>query len=126
MQGIKKEQLKGVVLMYQINGRIVSNEDKIIRFRHRVREAIPLDDRLIVLLDVPDGDKTTDNICCIDRDLKVVWRASPLKKKYPDIQVYPYEEMLLDDGLLIAFDFLGRRFQIDLKTGEVLRYTFSK
>lgn len=112
--------------MYQINGKTISNNNNIIRFKYPVQESIPLDDRLIVLLDVPDGDKTTDNICCIDKNLKIVWRTSPLKKKYPDIKVYPYEDMILDDGLLIAFDFLCRRFQIDPKTGEVLRYTFSK
>ena len=112
--------------MYQIHGHTISYGDNSVRFKFPVRESIPPDDNLIVLLDIPAENPTTDNICCLNSDLKIVWWTSPLKEKYPNIKICPYEDMILDDGLLIAFDFLCRRFEIDPKTGEVLRYTFSK
>lgn len=112
--------------MFTVKGKTVSNGTKTVRFRYRVQKTLPFGDRLIVLLDIPEGDPTRNNIYCLTHDLRVAWRSEPPEKKYPDILVLPYVDILMINGELIAFDMYCRRFQIDPVAGTVLGYTITK
>ena len=112
--------------MFYVNGRTVTCGNKTVRFAFRVMKTVPFGDRLIVLLEIPDGNKTVNNICCLDGEGKRVWRSFPLEKKYPEIRVFPYEDMTLSGGRLYAFDIYCRRFELDPRTGDVLGYTITR
>lgn len=112
--------------MFTVKGKTVSNGTKTVRFKYGAQKALPFGDRLIVLLDIPEGDPTRNNIYCLTHDLRVAWRSEPLQKKYPGIRVLPYVDILMIDGELIAFDMYCRRFQIDPVTGKVRGYTITK
>ena len=114
-------------MKYTVKGNTIYTERNSVFFKYNVRKVleIGLGKRIVVLLDVPD--KTViNNLLCLDSDLNVVWRSEPLEKKYPDRIIYPFEEMVVIEDKLFAFDIVCRRYQIDPENGSVLDYQIMK
>ena len=113
--------------MFEVKGGIVSNGDKSVAFKfHILKYIIINEDRIIILLDIPNVSPVINNIYCLNGNLECVWRVYPLERKYRTIRAFPYEDILLDNGELFAFDVIGRRYEINIETGDVLRYKLFK
>lgn len=60
------------------------------------------------------------NIYCYNINSKLEWqiRNSP-SENYPELKRMPFVGLYLDHSNLYATDFMGRRFKINIKTGEL-------
>ena len=112
--------------MYKAKGKKFSANGISIKFVFDIAKVIEYGEQFIILLDVPAGDDTINNIFCFNADLSVAWRAERLEAKYPIIKKYPYVGIELGKDELIAYDFLGRRFSINLSDGKINGYTAGK
>jgi hypothetical protein len=89
-------------------------------FGHDIAVYLQYGDTLIVVLDA--GDKAEhDNVCCVDGKAKVTWRIQDAQELFPDItekEVY-FSVRKYPDNSIVCSDFIGRRFIIDPKTGQI-------
>ena len=102
-----------------VNGRAVV-------FTHEIRMAEICDDLIIVLLAIPYGDDTIDNLYAVDQYGDVVWQSQKLKLLYPTQSIDPYEGFRLTEDGIIAYDFCARRYLISPETGKVLKQTVGR
>lgn len=112
--------------MFEINGNQIRNNGHARAFRYAVGKAVPYGNLLIVLLRIPKGDATVNNICCVDASLNVVWRNERLEERFPAFRPYPFEDMFLENETLMAFDCMGRKYRIAPDTGAIQGYTVSR
>lgn len=100
----------------------VRKENKRIKFIHKIRKVVEWHNRVFVLLEIPPEDSFLNNLYCFSSDLKLLWRSSPLEEKYTNRKLYPYEDFYIVDNRLFCYDFIGRRYEIDVTSGEVGEY----
>jgi hypothetical protein len=82
--------------------------------------------RIYVLLEIPSVEKLTfndfHNVYGFDMCGKAIWQIS----RRPKGDEAVYIMIGLKDGKLYANDFLGRRYQVNRKTGEIEKMDISK
>ena len=103
--------------MYEVLGGVVSIGGKSVHFAYHIAKTLQIDDKLIVLLDVPAGSGVVNNLYCVGPDAKVIWHVLPVKQKFKNIRVFPYEDVIYSDNKLFAYDYVGKRFEIDIRNG---------
>ena len=86
-------------------------------FSYEIRSIIPLSDKVIVLLSIPQNDQTINNIYAVNHTGKIIWEVqdNQLDRKLP------YEHMILLDDKLTATDFYGRRSFINPSNGKIMK-----
>ena len=91
-------------------------------FENDIRAIEALPDKVLVLLSIPMDDKTTiDNIYAVTFKGEIIWRSESLRCVYPKELHLPYEYMTIDNNLVQATDFYGRRQCLDIDTGRIVR-----
>ncbi len=99
-----------------------------LNFDFVVGNAFVVEDRVIFLLQIPSNDKTVRNIYCLNSECAFLWQVQSVLEKFPNLtEELPLEGMSLNDnGNISAYDFYGRNFEIDSKTGNILDYSVSR
>lgn len=89
-------------------------------FIHVIEKVQVIDNKIIVLLSIPQEDtETIDNIYAVSDKGDMIWRSESLKELYPNQINLPYEYMTIDNNEIQATDFYGRRYFIDIKDGKI-------
>lgn len=106
----------------QIKDNILILNGKNIKFNHKIRQFKTIGDDVVILLEIPNGDDTLDNIYCYGSYGIIKWQVQPIKEAFPDLKmVFPYEQLNIKDGELWASDFYGRRFFINAEDGKITK-----
>ncbi|MBQ2644661.1 hypothetical protein IJG14_03705 [bacterium] len=106
----------------QINGNTLTLNGKAIKFRHNIRQFKTIDNDVIVLLGIPNNDDTLDNIYCYGVNGIIKWQVQPIKEAFPEMkQVFPFEQMSINNDEITATDFYGRRFFINKVNGNLIK-----
>ncbi len=96
--------------------------DKSISFDLNIYSAITLDDKVIVMFDVPNDNPTMENIIAFNFEGQPIWTVQPFKEKFPEIKMTtPYVGMFKrEDGNINATNFYGICVEISTKDGKIL------
>lgn len=101
--------------------------DELITFDFDIDTLIVMDDKIIVLLDIPYDSSELDNIYAVNLSGKIIWRIEKVAKKFPKLRHDPYVGISMLDDKLLARQFYGQRYLIDLATGKIIeRYTVGR
>ena len=101
--------------------------DKSISFPRKIADVAVLDDEVVVMLDIPNGDNLNENIYAVSDKCEILWQVQPIEEYKDDIsEILPYENLLYNDEKLSASDFYGRKFDINAKTGKIEGFVVSK
>ena len=95
-------------------------DDKSISFDLNIYNAIVLDDKVVVMLDVPNENPMLDNIIAFDFTGQFLWTVQPFKERFPEKKIWMWTGYLFDNipnkELLEYADFVvDGQFQIDKK-----------
>ncbi len=93
-------------------------DGEIIDFSHEIRQFEMFENKIIVLLSIPQNDNTIDNIYAVSDKADILWRVESLVVKYLEL---PYEQMVIHGDEIRATDFYGRRVFISGKTGVIMK-----
>ncbi len=89
-------------------------------FTHTIEKIQVKDNKILVLLSIPqDDNETIDNIYAVSEKGDIIWRSESLEKLYPNQINLPYEYMTVNHDEILATDFYGRRYFIDIKDGKI-------
>ena len=101
--------------------------DKLITFDFDIDTLIVMDDKIIVLLDIPYDSSELDNIYAVNLSGKIIRRIEKVAKKFPKLRHDPYVGISMLDDKLLARQFYGQRYLIDPATGKIIeRYTVGR
>ncbi len=102
--------------------------DKSIRFDLNIYNAIVLDDKVVIMLDVPNDNPLMENIIAFSFEGQPVWTVQPFKERFPEIKMTtPYVGMFKrDDGNINATNFYGICVEISAKDGKILSKSTSR
>ena len=89
-----------------------------IEFTHEIRQIEIVENKIIVLLSIPQNENTFDNIFAVSNKADVLWRVESLVVDYPRL---PYEQMVIHEDGIRAIDFYGRRVFISENTGKIMK-----
>lgn len=97
---------------------------KPMKFDYEVGNAFVVDDKIVFLLLIPNGNPTVQNIYCLNSDLQFLWQVQSMLEAYPQVgEELPYENMALrENGNISASDFFGRNFDIDVTNGKLVNF----
>lgn len=121
-----------------MNKKIKFNENEMllnnikISFKYTIQEAIELSEKVIVQLNMPTGiDLGYDelnNVFCYDYRGNKVWQIKPQTLVGREkMDPMPYELIYANNNEeLFATDFMGRRFKVDIKSGEIIDFSIAK
>ena len=113
----------------EINGNDLHIDHHDIYFDYNIRQIDITDDRVIVLLDIPNGADDPANIFCVDFEANILWQIEQSGRFFKKTgspkaagSSVCYTGMYIreSDGLLQVNDFLGRRFLVDPEDGHIL------
>ena len=91
-------------------------------FAHEIKKVQISDNKILVLLLIPQEDtETIDNIYAVSDEGNIIWRSESLKQLYPDQINLPYEYMTVNGSEIEATDFYGRRYFINIKDGRIIK-----
>lgn len=93
-------------------------DGKSIEFSYEIRQIEMFENKIIVLLSIPQNDNTIDNIYAVSDTGNILWRVESLVVKYPKL---PYEQMVVHGDEIRATDFYGRRVFISGNTGLIIK-----
>jgi hypothetical protein len=108
-----------------INNKIEIN-DSSVEFMYLIKSAKAVDDRIIVLLEIPYDIDEADNLYCLSKKGTIIWQSQHLRELYPTERILPYEQMLINDREIIASDFYGRRYFVNVENGFIIKREISK
>lgn len=107
-----------------IDGNILSIGDVKVITKYPIDKVQKINGKYVVLLDIPRIELETDelnNILCYDEQGKMCWQISG-RLPFPIIskEQMPYVAIQISEEKLYATDFWGRKFNVDIETGELL------
>ena len=102
--------------------------DKSISFDLNIYDVITLEDKAVVMLDVPNDNPMMENIIAFNFEGQPVWKVQPFKEKFPEIKMTtPYVGMFKrEDGNINATNFYGICVEISSKDGKILSKSTSR
>lgn len=108
---------------------LINSKD--IKLHYPVKMVEKVDDSYVILLDIPTrielGLVELNNIVCYDNQGKFKWRVdNKLPKQITSNEQAPYVAIQIQDNILKATDFFGRRFHISSVDGKLLGYEIVK
>lgn len=111
----------------RVNERKIKIGNKKIELRYPVKMVELIDNMYIILLGVPIraklGFEEFNNIVCYNNKGELVWKIDDkLPGGIVSNEQTPYVAIQIQDNILKATDFFGRRFQIDVTNGKLLCY----
>ncbi len=106
--------------MYKYENNCIEINNKIYEFKFDIRTVLEYKCNYIVLISIPFNISEINNIYCLDSQAKMVWQVEDLTLAYPDLKnILPYEQMEIKDDYILASDFYGRNFKINLANGKI-------
>ncbi len=101
---------------------------KPMKFDYEVGNAFVVDNKIVFLLRIPNGDPTLKNIYCLSEDCQFLWQVQSQVEAFPEVkEELPFEGMTLrENGNISAYDFFGRDFDIDPTTGKILSFKVTR
>jgi len=114
---------------YKINdNKIIINDIEHV-MDYPIKTTKSINGKIIILLNIPRGitiaNEEKCNILCYDNVGNFQWRVNEsLPKGIESTDLIPYIDIDIDiqDKKLYGFDFWGRKFHIDISTGELLDF----
>lgn len=132
MENLKKLQKSatgGRVVLddVKINGQDIIISNKEITLKYAVKMLEIINGLYIILLDVPKrielGEDEINNIVCYSEDGEFRWRVDDkLPRQITSPKEVPYVAIQIQDNILKATDFIGRRFHIDEYSGKLTEF----
>lgn len=92
--------------------------NKTVVFDYKVKEIVNSENLIIILLEIPFTDSEANNVFAYNQEGHKLWRVNTKFDEHDVKNKLPFEMIRIIDGKLYASDFYGRRFHIDLKTGD--------
>lgn len=108
-----------------INNKIEIN-DSSVEFMYLIKSAKAVDDRIIVLLEIPYDIDEADNLYCLSKNGTIIWQSQHLHELYPTERILLYEQIIINDREIIASDFYGRRYFVNFENGFIIKREISK
>ena len=101
--------------------------DKSISFQYKIADVIVLEDKVIVMLEIPTNENFLENIYAVSPYCEIIWQVQPIKDFDSKIlEVLPYENLFYNNEKLSASDFYGRKYDIDVENGKIKSFQVSK
>ena len=105
--------------MIQVKDNRIIADEKILQFNTKIMEAVECCGTVIVVFET-DEDGGYDNVFCYTLDSKLLWRIKPAPIEIGGTARSPYVGVDILNGKCRVVDFFGRRFEVDVKNGEIL------
>lgn len=107
----------------------INNKEIILNYPVKMFEKI--DDSYIILLNIPTRielrSEELNNVVCYDNKGEFIWRVdNKLPSQITSKEQTPYIAIQVQDNILKATDFWGRRFHINAVDGRLLKYEIVK
>ena len=99
----------------KINKNELSIDKNTIKFNYDIRDIKVVDNQVIILLSIPFGVEIS-NIYAISLDCKIIWKVENRK---PNRRNLPFENIFLNNRILTATDFYGKRYFINITNGLI-------
>ena len=117
-----------MVLDVKYRNKTLFVDNKQLNFDYEVGDAFCVDNNVVFLLKIPYDDETLKNIYCLSNECQFLWQVQSVLDAYPKLTIeLPFEGMVLNqDGIISAYDFYGRNFEIDSCNGKILDYSIVK
>jgi len=109
----------------QHNNEIIVNNNKIV-FEHRIRYVKEVENSLIVLLGIPNNVRYLNNVFGVSEKGEIKWRIQSPSDGYSVKNQLPYENLFVNGTEVVVSDFYGRRFSVNLTSGEILTRDIAK
>lgn len=106
-------------ISYKDNVLIINNSQ--VKFLHSIRSIKQVGNKILVLLAIPNNDKTINNLYAINYQGEIIWQSQDLNEIYVNQRVLPYEQIVVNDQEIKATDFYGRRYFININTGKIIK-----
>lgn len=95
-----------------------------VNFRYPIKTVENINEKYFILLKIPPrvelGEEELNNILCYDINGILLWRISNnLPNKMQEGIKVPYIAIEIVENNLKATDFMGRKFDVDISTGEL-------
>lgn len=108
---------------------LINNKE--IKLNYPVKMFEKIADLYIILLDIPTrielGSVELNNIVCYDDKGEYIWSVdNKLPSQIVSKEQTPYVAIQVQDNILKATDFFGRRFHINFADGRLLKYEIVK
>ena len=104
-----------------INNNNLQLDDVVVTTKYSIKKAIEIEEKYIVLQKIPRvelGFDEINNIICCDKCGNIVWQISnKLPASITSREQVPYVDIRMENGSLLATDFWGRRFTVNIETG---------
>ena len=107
------------------NKQLIINNKAVI-FSYVVKDALKIKSNVLVLLDIPMGDDTINNLYLVDRNGSIIWRSQDLREIYPSEVLLPYEMISISHNEIRAVDFYGRCYIINPMDGKIINRYVSR
>lgn len=99
--------------------------DSRVSFRHEIKKTLVREELIIVLLDVPVGERDNSNVIGVDRSGDKLWEIEPVVENRE--RDSPFMNIVeRGDGEIWALNWRGDEYCLDPKTGEVLKKEFRR
>lgn len=105
--------------MIKIKNNKIISKNYSLEFKDKIFEAVEYNGRLVIVFD-SDEDEGFDNVYCYTIEKQFLWRIKPAPENIGGTIRTPYVGVDMIDGICRVIDFWGRRFIIDIVSGEIL------
>lgn len=104
---------------------IVRIDGETIEMDYPVEKAIVHEGVVVVLVEPPVGTDVRDNVAAFDMSGELLWTITPASTE--DVETPPvYTDIFEADGSLLAHNWNGGTYEIEMETGEVEYSGWSK
>lgn len=108
------------MISVEFSNRDLIIDHKVIGFENNIHEVKIINDVILVLLNIPVGDNTLDNLYGVNFNGDILWRIKEPSSELAGSLRFPYVGISLNKNKMGVVDFYGRRFFVDEKNGEIL------
>jgi outer membrane protein assembly factor BamB len=108
----------------EINGSKVNIDGEVVSLPGDVADIIEFDNLIVIRYETEGKDPDSDNIWAIDYDGHLVWKAQPVEAPTNDVNTYV--KIRAVKGELLASDWKGMEYKLNLDSGNPIESTFRK
>ena len=98
------------------------NEKLIQEFKYPIRCMLDLENKYIIVLEIPTGVQINDNVYCINKDGRLLWQ---IEQRYYEGESPSYHNVWITSEGLFAYR-PNYEYKIDIATGKILSVDFLK
>ena len=106
--------------MIPINHNELIYNDKVFKFEHEILEYAVIHNKILIVFRPNHSAYSNNNVECFSLEQKLLWKIKDVPQKFGGGKQYPYAGISLYDNKCSVVDFYGRRFTLDMETGEII------